>query len=233
MICAAGVSIIGPLHAESGSPNQDVIGLWGWRNGWIMTVCDGLGSKLKSHVGARVAAHVARRVIRTGMSWDDMRGLVQAIYQSWIDELGPTTIDDAATTFLLAACDSSGKVIAAQIGDGIVLYSSQGKFHVLTPPRAGFVNQTSGLGISKSFNDWSIANLTLSQPGDGILLATDGISDDLRPDRQEEFFRSMGKQVVRRKRRGAKKWFREQLECWPTPGHCDDKTLGIIVRTTR
>jgi serine/threonine protein phosphatase PrpC len=233
MICASGVSVLGPNHADSLTPNQDAIGIWGWRGGWIMVVCDGLGSKSRSDVGARIAARAARKVVRARMRWDDLRGLVQDIYQSWLDGLGSIKVDDAATTFLLAVCEPSGRAIAAQLGDGIVLYSSNGQFKILTPQRTGFANQTSGLGITKSFSDWSIADLTLSRPGDGILLATDGISDDLRPERMEAFFRSMGRQVALRKRRGSKKWFRRQLESWPTPGHSDDKTLGMIVRTRR
>ena len=230
MIRAAGVTVIGPAHAEMGLPNQDALGLWGWRRGWIAAVCDGVGSRPLSHIGARLAATRVRSTIRSDISWDDPDAVIQSLHRSWVEGLKPLAPDEGATTLLMAACSASGNVFVAQLGDGIVLFSSNGQFGVLTPARTGFVNETTAFGLSTSDRDWHIARLQLSKPGDGVLLATDGISDDLRPERLEKFFRAMCKEMASRNRRTGRKWFHRQLEDWPTAGHCDDKTIAIVYR---
>jgi hypothetical protein len=116
----------------------------------------------------------------------------------------------------------------AQLGDGLLLYRTQGRFGVLTPERNGFGNQTNALGISRSWSDWRCERLRLIQPGDGVLMMTDGVADDLQPERLEEFFRMVTKECARRTRRTGRKWLQGQLQAWPTPGHSDDKTIALI-----
>lgn len=230
MIRAAGVTVIGPAHAEMGLPNQDALGLWGWKRGWIAAVCDGVGSKPLSQIGSRLAATSVRSTIRSGVSWENPNTVVQILRRAWVKGIKPLSPNEGATTVLMAACNPSGNALVAQLGDGIVLYSSNGQFGVLTPARTGFVNETTALGLSTSDDEWHVARLQLSRPGDGVLLATDGISDDLQPERLEKFFRAMCKKMASRNRRKGRKWFHRQLEAWPTPGHCDDKTIAIVYR---
>ena len=232
MLRAAGTSSVGPAHVQFGQPNQDALGLWGWKTGWIAVVCDGLGSRPLSHVGSRLASLAARRVIRDGAAWGNPRQVIENIGRMWLDTL-PILPAQAATTVLIAACRANGDCFVAQLGDGLILCRSEGEFSTLTPERDGFANQTRSMGSSKSWLDWRMSRPRLVAPGDGIMMMTDGMSDDLRPDLLEPFFCMMQKECSGRSRRRARKWLQAQLEGWPTPGHSDDKTVAMIFRGPR
>lgn len=232
MLRAAGVSVRGPLHTQNDQPNQDAIGLWGRRDGWIGAVADGLGSRTLSHIGSQAACLAVRQVMRSYISWKEPKQMMGDIYRSWLSFL-PIAPSQAATTLLVTACRRDGEALVAQLGDGLVLYRSEGRFGILTPERKGFTNQTNALGLSNSWADWQCAPLRLTAPGDGVLLMTDGVSDDLNVDRLEGFFRKMIKECAHRSRKSAKKWMGAQLEDWPTIGHSDDKTMVMIFRGSK
>jgi hypothetical protein len=116
------------------------------------------------------------------------------------------------------------------LGDGLLVYRAGGRFGVLGPERTGFSNQTEALGISSSWADWQVARLRLSAPGDGVVLMTDGISDDLVQSRREAFLEMLRSECGRRSRRRSRTWLRRHLEAWPTEAHGDDKTIAMIFR---
>lgn len=227
MLYAAGASVRGPSHVLNNEPNQDSLGLWGHKCGWIAVVADGLGSRPMSHVGSRTACLATRRVIRSGHSLEEPKQLMGDIYRSWLASLSIPP-SSAASTYLTAITDSKGRVVLAQLGDGLVLYRSNRSFGILTPERKGFSDQTNGLGFSRSWVDWQSSTIMLQAPGDGVMLMTDGISDDLNQEDLEKFFQKMQKEFSRRSSRNAKRWISRQLEQWPTPGHSDDKTIAMI-----
>lgn len=229
MLRSAGVSVRGPAHEEYKQTNQDALLISGWSGGQIGAVADGLGSRPLSHLGSRAACMSVKRVLRSGIAWDEAGSLVGSIYRDWLSAL-PIPPARAATTLLLAACRPDGDTFVAQLGDGLLLYRTQGNFRVLTPARNGFGNETAALGISRSWSDWHCERLRLTQTGDAVLMVTDGVANDLRPERLEDFFRSVTKECSRRTRRNARKWLHEQLQTWPTPGHSDDKTIALIFR---
>ena len=229
MLLGAGASVRGPAHAGSGECNQDALGLWGWRHGQLVAVSDGLGSRPLSHIGSRLACLTVRHVLRTGIPWDDPKDLISQVYRHWLQAL-PVPPAQAPCTLLLAACRPDGDTLVAQLGDGLLAYRAGGRFGVLTPERSGFSNQTEALGISRSWADWRVARLRLSEPGDALLLMTDGVSDDLVPERVEAFLRMLRAECAARSRRRSRTWLRRQLESWPTPAHADDKTIAVIFR---
>lgn len=229
MLWAAGASVRGPAHVADGECNQDALGLWGWQRGQLAAVCDGLGSRRLSHIGSRLACQAARQVVRSGASWDDPKALIGQVYRRWLQAL-PIAPSRAPCTLLLAACRPDGDTLVAQLGDGLLVYRAGGRFGVLGPERAGFSNQTEALGISRSWADWHVARLRLSAPGDGVVLMTDGISDDLVQTRREAFLGMLRSECGRRSRRRSRTWLRRHLEAWPTEAHGDDKTIAMIFR---
>jgi len=229
MLLAAGASVRGPAHAESGDCNQDALGLWGWRNGRLAAVSDGLGSRPLSHLGSQQACRSMRRVLREDVPWDDPKALIGDLYRDWLQAL-PLAPSRAACTLLLAACRPDGDTLVAQLGDGMLAYRAGGKFGILAPAREGFSNQTEALGISRSWSSWNVARLRLSAPGDAVALMSDGVADDLDPRRTDEFLHMLRRACATRSRRRARGWLQRQLEAWPTPGHADDKTIAVIYR---
>ncbi len=232
MLWAAGASVRGPAHVADGECNQDALGLWGWQRGQLAAVCDGLGSRPLSHIGSRLACQAARYVVRSGASWDDPKALLGQVYRHWLRAL-PVAPSRAPCTLLLAACRPDGDTLVAQLGDGLIAYRAGGRFGVLGPERSGFSNQTEALGVSRSWADWKVARLRLSEPGDGVVLMTDGISDDLVETRREAFIGMLRSECGRRSRRRSRAWLCRHLEAWPTPAHGDDKTIAMIFRRSK
>lgn len=232
MLWATGASVRGPAHTMNGECNQDALGVWGSQRGFVAVVSDGLGSRPLSHIGSRLACKAARYVVRSGASWDDPKALIGQIYRHWLGAL-PVAPSHAPCTLLLAACRPDGDTLVAQLGDGLLAYRAGGQFGMLSPERTGFSNQTDALGISGAWADWQVARLRLSDPGDGLVLMTDGVSDDLVPLRTEAFVRMLRSECEPRSRRRSKVWLRRQLEAWPTPAHGDDKTIAMIFRKSK
>lgn len=232
MLWAAGASVRGPAHSGSGECNQDALGLWGWQRGQLAVVCDGLGSRPLSHIGSRLACRIVRRVLRSGVSWDDPKALIGQIYRQWLQVL-PVAPSHAPCTLLFAACRPDGDALVAQLGDGLLAYRAGGRFGVLSSERTGFSSETKALGISRSWADWQVARLRLSGPGDGLVLMTDGVSDDLVQTRREAFLGMLRSECEVRSRRRSRTWLRQQMETWPTPAHGDDKTIAMIFRRSR
>ena len=69
----------------------------------------------------------------------------------------------------------------------------------------------------------------LQKADQGVVLMTDGISDDLVG--EESFLAELQPSLVKRSARMSKRWLVNQLMNWSTPHHTDDKTIAFIYRT--
>lgn len=227
---AAGCSVVGPAHQQDNQPNQDAVLVQGIRNGWCIAVCDGLGSRKLSHKGSRLAANLIRSTIRYSEAADYSSEVISlGLQKSWLDAVEQNS-SPYETTCLWASVDSEGLLKSAQVGDGLLLVKSGGKFSVITPERSGFGNQTQTLSQAKR-SDWSFVETDLRQVGDGVLLMTDGISDDLISEQLEPFFDAVYRQLKRTNKRRCKAWLTQELTEWSTPLHGDDKSIAGIFRT--
>lgn len=233
MLFASAATVIGPAHLEGGEPNQDAVFLRGHRGGWFLAVADGLGSRKLSHVGSALAVRTAYRRLRSDLLERSRRDAILGFYRDWLDALPGSAPGLMATTLLAASCDRSGRCVIAQLGDGLVLYRTRGEFGALGDGRVGFANETAALGVTKAFSAWRFAEVELTQPGDGVVLMTDGLADDLQPERLDGFARKLMWEAAKRGRRRGKRWLEQQLAAWPTAMHADDKTVGSICRKKR
>jgi len=227
---ACGASVIGPRHLELDEPNQDAMGLSGCGGGWLISIADGLGSKTRSDYGSRCACLVSRRILRSIPNSAAFSDVLRSIHQHWLMAIEPIMVNDAATTLLFAKVGPDGKVRAAQLGDGLLLMRCGGQFKRISPSRVGFGNQTLALGKAHKINDWLMIEDQFTQSGDGIVLMSDGVSDDLEPDNLHDFFYVLYTNIKKRNRRRGRAWIRSELEDWPTPMHSDDKTLVAVFR---
>ena len=230
---SCGASVTGPRHKDQLEPNQDSMSLAGWRGGWIAAVADGLGSRARSDVGSRRACQVVRRVLRDVQGNNDFAGLLPSIHEHWIEAIKPVIPKDAATTLLFARVNNHGEVVAAQLGDGLLLMKCAGKFRQITPERVGYGNQTFALESSHVQERWSLAEGNLCQPGDGVVLLTDGVADDLEPSQLADFVDALYQDLSPRSRRRGRRWLQSEMHDWATPLHSDDKTIVAIFRTSK
>ncbi|WP_018633618.1 PP2C family serine/threonine-protein phosphatase [Neomegalonema perideroedes] len=225
-----GASVVGPGHLDLGAPNQDSLVVGGCRGGWIAAVADGLGSRRLSGHGSRGACRAARRVLREAPAESDPGAAIPKIHAGWLQELGALSSQEAATTLIFARATAQGEVMAAQLGDGLLLARCGGLLRRLTPERSSFGDLTWALEENCAPERWILLRDRLSQPGDGVILATDGVADDLRPEDLGGFMDAVYATIRARSRRRAKLWLQDRLEHWPTPLHGDDKTLAAIFR---
>ena len=226
-LLAAGASVRGPAHEQDELPNQDAISVRGFCGGYFVAVADGLGSRRYSHIGSMRAVKLARDVALNSniLSSADVPARV---CKAWRDSFSGR-YDDYETTCLWAWVDGAGKGMVGQAGDGLLLIRSQGRFDVLSGQKDGFGNQTTTLAQADS-EGASSSDISLTLPGDGVLLMTDGVSDDLIPDQLEPFFDALYQRQQRSSKRQMKRWLRTELELWSTPCHGDDKTIASIFR---
>ena len=230
MFRAAAASVIGPSHRNHGVPNQDACVLRGHKGGWLLAVADGLGSKPFSDLGSAIAARTAIDVLARECSAEDPRGQIEAIYNLWLKRLPVPRPVLAATTLLFVACDAEGYGWLAQLGDGLAVIREEGVTKTITNEKAGFGNETDALGVTKSFRAWSHRRVAFTQQGDGVVLMTDGVADDLKPEMLGEFYDALRLAGMSRSKRRFRGWIERELAAWTTHLHSDDKTLGMIFR---
>lgn len=227
---AMAVTVRGPEHVREGRPNQDACLVRRNRKAVLAVVCDGLGSRPHSDTGARSACRAAADAVRHWTSSPDAPTelLLRAIHALWNMRVHATGRDESATTCLLAAACADGRLILAQLGDGLVFLKRPGGCIALEPGADRFGNETTGLGISKDVRDWRV-HVEPQSPGPmAVLLATDGVADDLLPEKREAFVDFLLADFARPQEGVRSRALAAELRSWPTPRHRDDKTVAVL-----
>lgn len=232
-LVAFGASVSGPAHEFAHAANQDSLGLSGCCGGWFIAACDGLGSHPMSHLGSRAMTRAAKSVLCNKDSLPDHRYLPALLHSAWIRELGDLEPRLAWSTCLVARVSAEGRVVFAQLGDGLLVVRSAGQTTVITPSREGFGNETHSLADRHRPEQWLTGEAELTRSGDGVLLMTDGVSDDLQESLISGFFTSLFHDLRARSRRSGRRWLERQFANWPVPMHRDDKTLAVIFKVQR
>jgi serine/threonine protein phosphatase PrpC len=224
-----GASAVGPRHRAQGEPNEDSwLGARG-AFGTLVVVSDGMGSRRDARRGAKMACRAVLDAVRAwhkagACSLDE---LLSGIEPRWCSLIAPSTARDCAATCLFALAHVRGQVYVAAIGDGIALLRTQrGLEWVVGPRSAGFANETDSLGHSASWTSRTFPR----EGGDVVLLATDGVADDLLPERIDGFLQWLMDDFAGMV--PAQRWraLQRELQDWPTPHHTDDKTLAVLAQ---
>ena len=223
-----GATVRGPAHIANGLPNQDA-----WiqvRTGshYVVVVSEGMGSKPHSDIGSRAACRAVVEAVRLWCRYPlaSREVLLGLIHLLWRARIAPRAQEDCACTCLFAVVNHDGEGVAGQLGDGLLAIHDGARVSALSKrDDESFVNETTGLGLTTRLAAWRTAAVPAGSRC--ILLCTDGVSDDLLPDRLPEFIDWLGR-VVRSKREPQRRHFLvRSLKEWPTPKHLDDKTLAI------
>lgn len=230
-IITFGVSVRGPNHVRAQEKNQDAWLGSKTRSFAMIVVCDGLGSRPQSGMGARVACQAVNEAIRIwnktpNASVSNLPKLIKLIWEMRLTGLNQV---DFATTCIFACVTSSGRLIVAGLGDGIALIRSKdGSVNQVIGRETGFSNQTIALGSPHQLSDWKTFEIEQLTEGTTLLLATDGIADDLLPEKYSHFVEWLESDFSYMDPIKRKKKLRRALLDWPTPLHQDDKTLTVI-----
>ena len=159
-----------------------------------------------------------------------MDALLHLIHDIWNVRIHPHGKDACATTCLLAAALPDGRLVMAQLGDGMLMLKRPGGIAIVLAPNRdnGFANETTGLGLATSLNQWHWHIETGVAAGTSLLLLSDGIAEDLLPETLTDFPDFVRQEYVSldRGKRGRK--LVSDLRRWPVPRHGDDKTLAFM-----
>jgi serine/threonine protein phosphatase PrpC len=222
--------VVGPSHRSEGKPNEDSwLGTHG-AFGTLIVVSDGLGSRSEARKGAQMACRAVLDAVRawhragTGAVAD----LLQRIEPLWLERIAPSIARDCAATCLFALAHARGHVHVAAIGDGMAfLRTRAGRLEWVVGPRAsGFSNDTDALGRASSWTHRSFPRAV----GEVVVLASDGVSDDLLPDRIGDFVVWLMDEFSTLPAQRRCQALRRELTEWPTPRHNDDKTLAVLAQ---
>lgn len=230
---AFGASVRGPRNARDGRPNQDAWLKTATSSWCLLVVCDGLGSAPQADVGAQAACRAARKAahawpgLASGAPVEVLPRLVELL---WRAEIGARPPDKCSTTCLFALREHDGRIVLAGLGDGLgLLRQADGALlRFGGRPDSGYSDLTPALGSPHRMADWW---LHVEEPGSHrrLALMTDGVSDDLLPERHGQFLEWLAS--LADSPRQASRTIARSLDHWPVPHHLDDKTIAVLVET--
>lgn len=226
-----GASVRGPLHRREGTPNEDAWLRAEGRFGLLVVVCDGMGSKPNARAGAQAACAAVKEAVTR---WAKVEGaptslLSHLIEVLWRLRLHPIEPTSAATTCLFALAAAKGTWVIGGVGDGLALVRSASGLRVVIGDRhESFSNETRGLGVTKGPKAWTLIELPPSDDERIAVMATDGVADDLLPERLDGLCDWLIGTFEHQQ--PAERWrgLAAELQNWPTPRHLDDKTIAVL-----
>ena len=130
---------------------------------------------------------------------------------------------------MFAYLNNQNEMIIAQLGDGVcVIRDNKGVVELLEDDNSGFTNTTIGLGITKKTRDWKYSIVKTFSLGWSVLLATDGVSEDVEKSRLGDMTNDIVNEY--RNYNPRKRWetLCYDLRNWATPHHLDDKTITLM-----
>ncbi len=228
MVRVVAKSVCGPGHVRDGLPCQDAWLAVVRDRASLAVVCDGMGSRPRSREGAQAATLAVRDAWRlwkkspVGTPEDFVR-LIEAAWRLRLQHVLP---DEAATTCIVYAEDDHGRAVLAQLGDGLLARRNCDGSVRAHPSRVHDFGLTHALGTPHSLADWSLALADPLAFGEVLILATDGVSEDLETDRLGDFASWVVDDLGSQPRPGIA--LARELRNWPVPHHRDDKTLLVM-----
>ncbi|MDR2694695.1 MAG: protein phosphatase 2C domain-containing protein [Chitinispirillales bacterium] len=227
MLTYGGASKTGKTHLLTGCPNQDAWVVARAKTMYVAAVSDGLGSRENSQVGSKAAVRsvlTASRMIVPATGGADIIRLVHAI---WRVRLSGLDVRACACTCLFAIRFGTGRLFAAALGDGVITIDSGGKRETLELNGKDFANSTDAMDTCKP-QDWRYRDEQASG-GLKLMLATDGVSDDIEEGGLFDFAEFVINEVAKRvEQRGRNGYVKKLLNRWTRPKSGDDKTLIVI-----
>lgn len=228
-----GAAVRGPLHVKQGRPCEDAWRRVASEDLAAMAISDGMGSRPLSGLGARAATGVA---IRAARSWASNPAIAldwvcRLVEVQWRFALGPEEPQECAATCHLLAATREGGLVYVGLGDGMALLwaGDQPVESLSSRPGADFVNETLALGVNHRLSDWVQVRLRLPESPWIAAIITDGVADDLHPERLTEFLRWLRDDIGAMPASDRTHALRKALREWPTPGHLDDKTVAVMI----
>lgn len=226
---AVAVTVCGHHHMAEKRPNEDACLARCEGFGGLVAVSDGLGSRTLSRHGSQAAVMAALHAARAWAKYPSAspRELILLVEAYWRLLIAPHKPDDCAATLIFAVADRYGSLTVCSLGDGTALVEAAGSLVRLGQrPEAAFANETIALGLPHKAVSWQVH--TGQAAGSTVVLATDGVADDLNPAKLNGLPRVLRRQLQPLGAPEQKRVLKEALRSWPIPRHGDDKSIGLL-----
>lgn len=224
-----GISIIGSYH----NVNQDSFLCKPYKDGYIMVVSDGMGSKSLSHLGSKCICECVYDVV-SNYTFDldviSFKDIIYACHEEWKKRLSDFDIKQCYATLLVAVVREN-TVKAARLGDGFLVIYADGKVTCLYDKKENyFANETDCLKEELDREKIEIVEIEYSR-FHGALSCTDGVEIGTM---QEEDITGFTQEFVDEYSYKEKDKVIEEIESWlkDWPG-MDDKTLAFVMEGER
>ena len=223
----------GESHVRMGRGNEDA-----WRaresaDGASVAVADGVGSAPQGRRGAdaavAAATAVAGRWLQHALPAESVPAAVTA---EWLQQLEEVRLEDFSTTVLLGAVRADSAVLLAWLGDGLIRAQIGDAAWGSGLEEHGW-GATPAMGTSVVDERWHVITGEGFGVGDGIVLATDGVSEDLDYPAIPALLAKVGAAVAREGAASVGRQLEDQLLQWRTPGCRDDRTLALLLGAAR
>ena len=220
----------GDSHKKTHMPNQDAVIGRTDKFGTVMAVADGVGSHKYSQYGSRAAVRAVREAFSNfEMGKIPNSEITKTIFEIFKRNIPQKYLSQSSTTCLFAYLSRQTGLYVGQVGDGLCYIRINGQFTQLKDKEDDFANLVKPLNATKETAKWKTRHFNVnSQDKIELMLATDGISGDIVPGKEEQCLdyyvskmkttRSVWRNVV----------IKQQLRKWNVPGYSDDKTMIVF-----
>ena len=222
---SGGISIMGTYH----SVNQDSYLSKPYKDGYIIVVSDGMGSKSLSHFGSKCICESVYDVI-SNYTFDldliSFKDVIYACHEEWRKRLSDYDIKQCYATLLVAVIIEK-TIKAARLGDGFLAIYADEKVTCLYDKKENyFANETDCLKENLEREKIEMIEIEYSN-FQGAVLCTDGVEIGTM---QEEDIVGFTQEFVDEYSNKEKVEVLDEIESWlkDWPG-TDDKTLAFVM----
>lgn len=226
---SGGISIMGSYH----DVNQDSYLCKPYKDGYIMVVSDGMGSKSLSHFGSKCICESVYDVV-SNYTFDldviSFKDIIYVCHDEWKKRLSDYEIKQCYATLLVAVIRKN-KISAARLGDGFLAVYTDGKVTCLYDKKENyFVNETDCLKEELDREKVEIVEIEYSE-FQGAVSCTDGVEIGTM---QEEDISNFTREFVNEYSNQDRDEVIAEIETWlkDWPG-MDDKTLAFVMEGER
>lgn len=226
---SGGISIMGSYH----DVNQDSYLCKPYKDGYVMVVSDGMGSKSLSHFGSKCICESVYDVV-SNYTFDldviSFKDIIYVCHDEWKKRLSDYEIKQCYATLLVAVIRKN-KISAARLGDGFLAVYTDGKVTCLYDKKENyFANETDCLKEELDREKVEIVEIEYSE-FQGAVSCTDGVEIGTM---QEEDISNFTREFVDEYSNQDRDEVIAEIETWlkDWPG-MDDKTLAFVMEGER
>lgn len=227
---AIGASLRGKSHIELHLPNQDRVLYISRPNLLLIAAADGVGSSRWAHEGAFSAICAVRETfVRLQRNRIREDRILQTINRLYCQGVPYEHRSDAATTCLYAAMINNTLYIG-QAGDGLCAVCTESGIKQLRSSKGTFANEVFPLRADR--DNSKLWHTYIIHPDEyqfiRVLLATDGVADDILPGQKKQFMDMMISAISGQRQKDKRRTLLTILHEWPVPASNDDKTIAVM-----